>query len=182
MKYPLATLASLAFASFGMQPAYAESSASLHCYPITLQDAYPYNPPAYSDYPASHTTATSPVAPVFDSALAQRYKAAILTAAANGPDFDGHYTIAKLSCGVSCMHLAVINAQTGNIVFPASVQNFKFLHVNDVPIHYRLDSNLLILLGTVDKDAGDEGIHYFIWADKAMTLVEYIPVHKQSCN
>jgi hypothetical protein len=41
-----------------------------------------------------------------------------MTPAASGPNFAGHYTLARWGCGAGCVTVAVIDMTTGAVQFP----------------------------------------------------------------
>jgi hypothetical protein len=46
----------------------------------------------------------------------KKFKTAIQSAVAGGPNFSGHYTVASWGCGTSCQENAIIDMKTGDIL------------------------------------------------------------------
>ncbi len=96
-------------------------------------------------------------------------------AAAKGLTFAGKYTIVETSCGASCVYIAVINEETGEIA-----TKMPFYALITDPFHdergrevqgglfYRLNSRLLIAEGCFDTTGGDTPGYcakaYYEWA------------------
>lgn len=63
---------------------------------------------------------TGPIAAVnFEASnfpQAGQFKTVITDAVAEGPNFNGHFVIAEISCGSNCQNHAIVDAITGNIV------------------------------------------------------------------
>jgi len=99
---------------------------------------------------------------------ARRYKAVLTEAAANGPNFAGHYTVAYWGCGSPCGRFAIINARTGK-VFMADV-------ASDVTPIVRRDSRLLVIDATDWGRADTIGhpmlpyIFYYEWVRDTLIL------------
>ena len=53
--------------------------------------------------------------PVIKTAEARRFRTMIREAAAKGPNFAGHFTVAEWGCGAGCVSVAIIDAATGSI-------------------------------------------------------------------
>src|SRR6266496_1387963 len=65
----------------------------------------------------------------------RRFRTVITAAAARGPDFAGHYTVASWGCGAPCQQNVVLDAKTGRIM-----ATFE----TTLGVAYRPDSRLLI--------------------------------------
>ncbi len=65
----------------------------------------------------------------------RRFRTVITAAAARGPNFAGHYTVASWGCGSPCQENVVLDARTGRIM--ASLNT-------SLGVRYRPDSRLLI--------------------------------------
>ncbi|HYL92262.1 MAG TPA: hypothetical protein VEW69_03800, partial [Alphaproteobacteria bacterium] len=72
----------------------------------------------FQDYAVTEIFHGKPAPPKLVSPVHRRYRSAILRAAAKGPNFAGHYTIAEWGCGAGCVSFAVVDAATGK-VFPS---------------------------------------------------------------
>jgi len=56
-----------------------------------------------------------PMQPVIKTAEDRRFRTMIRKAAAGGPNFAGHFTVAEWGCGAGCVSVAIIDAATGSI-------------------------------------------------------------------
>jgi hypothetical protein len=73
--------------------------------------------PAFTDYSVPATFHGRPARPRLTSPSLRRFRTVLRTAAAEGPNFAGHYTIAMWGCGSPCVSLAVIDAVNGSVTF-----------------------------------------------------------------
>lgn len=53
--------------------------------------------------------------PDVSSGRARRYRTVLRQAAAEGPNFNGHYRVATWGCGTNCIEWAVIDLATGRV-------------------------------------------------------------------
>lgn len=129
--------------------------------------------PRFKDYPATKFTG-KPAAVKLTSPRARKYRTGLRENARGGPNFAGHYSIAALGCGSGCVSpLAIIDATTGDVYFPASVATISSLPDDDVDgmIQSREDSRLLIVVGEVNEKKGK---YYFEWANNRLKLIRAI--------
>jgi hypothetical protein len=122
--------------------------------------------PAFEAFPAEVPPITTPATLDLGShPLARRYRTILSRAAQQKPDFAGHYTIARIGCGVSCIQVALVDATNGHVYFPTNpdiVQWAGWWHEPHGP-QYRLSSRLLVVYGIVGLDSGVYGVSYFVW-------------------
>lgn len=84
------------------------------------------------------------------SARDRRSRSALRAAARGRADFAGHWVLAQIGCGASCIEIAVIDKISGRIVwFPATVCCWP-LAISE-PLTYRRDSRLLLLQGELNE-------------------------------
>ena len=135
-------------------PAAAETSNALFAkYPV---------PSAYKGKPAPVNLASHKDAPTFRTRLGE--------AAAKGPNFAGHMTVATWGCGTSCQAVALIDARNGRVHFGPTAS---------LGVKHRLDSRLLVVNPPEEiKDAyGDKPpdwakSEYYVWNGSRLTRVE----------
>jgi len=97
----------------------------------------PADLPRLADYAVDSIFRGKPAAVDFTSDPDSReYRTVLTRAAARGPNFAGHYTIATWGCGSPCQSNVILDAGTGRIV--ASFNS-------NVGAAYRVDSRLLIV-------------------------------------
>jgi len=95
--------------------------------------------------------------------------------ASKGPNFAGHFTLARWGCGAGCVTVAVIYAISGQVWFaPFSFadamrdQRIICHHMSD----FDITSELLIVEGELSR-GGDIGKHYFRWHNHQFTRVYF---------
>jgi hypothetical protein len=137
-------------------------------------------PPRFEDYPVTDIFKGTPAAPTLSTAQARRFRTQLRMNAAQGPDFAGHFKLARWGCGAGCTFVAVIDSMTGEVYFPpvsfadatkdvgSSIQ-IVCHHASD----YQIDSELFIIEGATS--GGKVGTHYYRWHDRKMTLVHFEP-------
>ena len=119
--------------------------------------------PQFADYPVANIFRGTPKPPVLLTRMARAFRTQLRQQAASGPNFAGHYTLARWGCGVGCVSVAVIDATTGAVQFPPfSIEDaWKDGHI--ICAHgseFELTSELLVAEGEVN---GKIGRHYFRW-------------------
>jgi hypothetical protein len=99
--------------------------------------------PEFAEYPAAAYTGR--IAPPRITGEARVFRTRIREAAADGPNFGGHYRITTWGCGLGCSMGAVVNVKTGHVMMlPATVAEWP---VDKRPFEYRADSRLLVMNG-----------------------------------
>lgn len=103
---------------------------------------------AFKDYPAR--IATGPfVAPHFNETTDRynKYRKAINSGTASGPNFAGHFTVVEVGCGTSCTIPFIVDLSNGKISgFPHEIGM-----IPDITYKYQTDSNLLVALWPIDE-------------------------------
>ena len=166
------------------------------CFPLTVEDGASFQPPAFADYPVADDFQGRPAPVDFAShALASRFRTRLREAAARGPNFAGHYTIASWGCGSGCGQYAIVDAHDGRVFFPPQVHYVEvmrvavpehLLSVDDVlRRHFRRDSALFIVVGRPlsgePLNGKEEGIFYYRWTGTALRLVRFLRSDKKWC-
>jgi len=116
--------------------------------------------PVFSDYPTEQAVTARPKPPVLVSARDRLYRTRIKEAAAKGPNFAGHYSVAEWGCGTACHQLAIVDLNTGK-VYDTSFREVDY-HTPTEPnwdpewwcypqvANYQIGSRLLIVEGCLD--------------------------------
>lgn len=79
----------------------------------------------------------------------------------NSPiDFAGHYVLATIGCGASCILIAAFDVKTGRVIWAPFNSVCCWEDVEGQPIEFRPDSDLAILSGLLNE-TGHRGKHYF---------------------
>jgi hypothetical protein len=153
------------------------------CWPLTIDDAIPFHPPAFLDYPIGENFQGLP-APVdlASHPLASQFRTMLRNAAAAGPNFAGHYVLASWGCGSGCLQFAIVDARNGNVFFPPAIRHVMMTHVMEPEDaskrpRFRRDSALLIVVGATNEGA-DEGISYYRWTDRELQLIRFLRSEK----
>ena len=122
----------------------------------------------FTDFAAAESFHGKPAKPILATAGQRMFRTAIRDAAAKGPNFAGHYTIAQWGCGSGCVSFVVVDAVSGK-VFPAPFEmlGMPLADVEGGPEYqaavYRLKSRLLIADGCPDD--AKCGAYYYEWSD-----------------
>lgn len=132
--------------------------------------------------PAPATTA-KPAAPIVTHGMARLYRTRLREGAQEEPNFAGHYTIIEIGCGAGARCPAIMDAQTGKVFFPPELKVAEALlmdvgHADFETLNYRLDSRVLVVVGTANENLGAEGIYYYVWRDDRLTLFRFLPTAK----
>ena len=135
------------------------------------------NPPSEFDkFPPEPGLSGQPKAPQLVSPMARRYRTMIRDAAAEGPNFNGRYTITQWGCGTNCILWAVINHATGEVwASPKPVSScWVSLATEDEAktpewIVARRDSSLIYVHECVRPESGRvfDTRHVYVWKGSA---------------
>jgi len=95
----------------------------------------------------------------------------------NSVNYAGKYVVIQISCGVSCVAVAAVNAQTGKMVEMSTVYCDLEPSCRKYPkVEFRRDSSLIILTGilNVDEENATKNIcrYYYIIEDDSMRLID----------
>lgn len=148
--------------------------------------------PRFEDYPAIPGPSKLPAMPIFndqdDLETDLRFRQDVTTAALDGPNFAGKFTVAKISCGTGCVYIAVVNEETGRVF---SKMPFESLLVGPFKdrsgktqlgrVAFGIHSRLLVASGWFDSTNGrDEGYcarMYYEWKGDQFRLVRRVALH-----
>jgi hypothetical protein len=90
-----------------------------------------------------------------------------------GPNFAGHYTLARWGCGAGCVSVAVMDAVSGEVWFaPFRIEDARTetgAYCNHGS-EFQIDSDLFIAAGSVN---GKTGTHYFVWRQSKFSPVYF---------
>jgi hypothetical protein len=144
----------------------------------------PKNPPTFSDYSVLVFAGKLAEPDVNSYPRSRLFRSKIREGAKRGPNFAGHYTIVGWGCGSGCGSLAIVDAATGRVFHPKSLDAIDNINVDyqslwgveESLIKYRPDSKLLIVIGGINEDPKLRGISYFVWEHDKLRRVRF--VHK----
>jgi len=107
----------------------------------------------FAKYPAE-TALKNPAAPVrMETSRAREFRTVLRREAVVGPNFNGHYRIAKWGCGTNCIEWAVINLVNGSTWFAPHPQSSCFVPEGSIEnahsdwLESRVDSRLFYIYG-----------------------------------
>ncbi|HXN46321.1 MAG TPA: hypothetical protein VN893_06745 [Bryobacteraceae bacterium] len=114
--------------------------------------------PRFEDYPATEAYKGKNAPVVLASPGDRKFRTMLREAAAEKPNFAGHFVLAEWGCGAGCVMGAAIDANTGKVswlphticCWPVEVQE---------PIEFRLASRLIVFIGERNEKEGDDGTH-----------------------
>jgi hypothetical protein len=162
------------------------------CYPITPDDAKTAGAPRFEDYA---TVAASPGKPapvnLASHPRAKQFRTALRDGVSAGPDFAGYYTIVGWGCGGGCLDFAIVDAANGRVFFPPDISTVSVANVDQAKdeaepkfdaLRYRLDSNLLMVLGAPKEDEKRDGIAYYRWDGASLKPVSFLRSKKHDCS
>ena len=121
-----------------------------------------------------------PTAPIVKHGAARVYRTVLREGAKQAPNFAGHYTIIEIGCGAGARCPAILDTRTGKVVFPPELKVAEALLMETGPgdfetLNYRLDSRLLVVVGTPNENLGQEGVYYYVWRDDRLALFRFLP-------
>jgi hypothetical protein len=132
----------------------------------------------FTDFAVSSSFHGKPATPILATRSQRLFRSAIREAAAKGPNFAGHYTIAEWGCGSGCMSSAVVDAVTGK-VFAAPFRILSMPLAENEGGHeyqgavYKLNSRLLIADGCAEET--NCGTYYYEWSDNKFNQLRFDP-------
>lgn len=122
-------------------------------------------PPAFAAYPVATRYRGPNVVPrLRPGTAAWWFRTRIREAAAQPPNFAGHYVLATWGCGAECVSYAIIDAKTGAVFFDSrTVCCWGAAVPGDFePVRGQLSSRLLICTGLLNEQ-GPNQPHYYIF-------------------
>ena len=167
MMHPISLLSMALLAAFEVRLLPAQNTAPTF-------DQYKVTEPKFSG---------NPMLPVIKTAEDRRFRTMIREAAADGPNFAGHFTVAELGCGAGCVSVAIIDAATGSIyrgpfrILSWEKRKYEGKYAaNDAKfqeLEYRLDSRLLVGRGCPEE--ANCASYFWEWTGSQFKLVRKIP-------
>ncbi len=112
----------------------------------------------YRDYPANVSPKYSPhVPPNLKTGRARRYREVIGEESKGPPNFAGQFKLVRIGCGAATICVAIVDDLDGHVYFPRMLNSAEALLVDTGSVrldtlNFRLDSNLLILIGVPNEN------------------------------
>lgn len=181
----------------GVRPLPREQEAQRYfaCREIKAMDLKDEKAPNFQDYhigpeaPARH-----PRVDTKTTSIGRRYRTVLRNGIASGANYAGHYAVVVWGCGSSCSSFAVVNLKTGQVVVPTDIRSVSGVYLGNTVeqflpegqqgpwgFRYRLDSRLLVLVGTLNEDENREGAYYFVIEGNRLNQIHETRVVKD-CN
>jgi hypothetical protein len=128
---------------------------------------------SFGHYPAVADFKGIPDEPLLVTHRERNYRTQIREQARTGPNFAGHFTLAKWGCGSPCLAFVIINAKTGTVYDPGFSVACANENGMDASVDYKLTSRLLITTGFSEK-AGC-GTDFYEWDGKRLHRIHFGP-------
>jgi hypothetical protein len=179
----------LAFALVSLPAFCAANDDGYDEYTIRPSDI-PNDAPRFEDYPAKPYGGPNAAPDVRSDPRSRMYRTQLRGWATEKPNFAGHCIIATWGCGTGCTQIAVIDVRTGKVFHPPGARTNSIVNVHDTllvgggpsrrradfgALRYRVDSRLLILIGTPEDRAANRGISYFAWENDGLKRIRFVP-------
>lgn len=176
-------LAGAAYAGNGAAGDHAENTLADAVDKHTIRRAdMPADAPRFEDFPARSSLKGKPAAPkVRADKRSWLFRTELREAAAEGPNFAGHYRLASWGCGAACFQWAIIDLQSGKVFHPANLASTDHVNVEESlyeggiqAVHVRPDSRLLVVIGGINEDPKRRGISWFVWDGGQLKLIRFV--------
>jgi len=136
--------------------------------------------PKYEDYTVSKIFSGNPASPKINNPQSRLFRSVIRQEASKGPNFAGHYTIAKWGCGSDCKAIAIVDAITGKIYFiPGITYVLRVPFQAEDPLQFQLDSRLVIIVGARNGEPIARK-YYYEWIKNRLRLVRVSEQYKKN--
>ena len=132
----------------------------------------------FSDFAVLESFHGKTAKPILTTRSQRTFRSAITQAAAKGPNFAGHYTIAEWGCGSGCMSVAVVDAASGK-VFSGPFKILSIPMAEGEGGHeyqgtvYQLKSRLFIADGCPQE--ANCGTYYYEWNQDKFKQLRFDP-------
>ncbi len=101
------------------------------------------------------------------------YKTQIFDQVKRGPNFAGHFTVAKWGCGSACLAFVVVDSRTGNVFDPGFTVGCADKTKMEAAIEFRVRSRLLIATGF--SEGLGCGRSYYEWNGRTLNVIYFKP-------
>ena len=133
--------------------------------------------PGFGDFAVEETFRGTPKVPLIESKGQRGYRTTIRNAAKEGPDFAGHYKVARAGCGSDCGVFFIVDVMTGRVYdLPFHVAAFPPIFVyqgGGAGVDFRINSRLMILRGCPEETAC--ATYAYEWTGSALKLLRKTP-------
>ena len=118
--------------------------------------------PQYTDYPV-RVSNVQRNAPLVLGPKDKEFRTRLRETVKEKPNFAGHYIVGIWGCGAGCVMGAVIDAQTGKVIWLPHTTCCWDANVDDKfePVDFRLNSSLIVFTGMRNEKEDDNGTHFY---------------------
>jgi hypothetical protein len=142
--------------------------------------------PRFENYAVPVEKVSHPAPPVLATRDAREYRTMLRRAAAKGPNFAGHFTVAVWGCGTACTDFGIVDARSGAVFFLPDlrvISTFKVVEPDGdeseyTGLRFRADSRLLIVLGAPKEDEARDGVAFYGWTGETLKPLRFISRHQ----
>jgi hypothetical protein len=149
--------------------------------PALAQDG---SPPRFQDYAATVFKGRA-AALKLTTPPARGYRTRLREGSRRPVNFAGRYKLHTWSCGTGCLQMALIDAKTGQVFFPAELNGFIACYYGEAAVEsleealkFERGSRLLVMSGYPmserGKDAPKKGFYYYEWDGGDLKLVKFV--------
>jgi hypothetical protein len=139
--------------------------------------------PRFNQYPTKVEKARAKAINFKRNPDARSFRTRLSEAMRNGVNFAGHYIVTGWGCGTGCTNGAIIEARTGDVIWPDQFFNIDARYgdgYSDEQLEFKKNSRLLIIHGrpgsrkeTPGQKAGD---YYYEWKNNRFRLLKFVEV------
>lgn len=137
--------------------------------------------PKFSSYPVKVEKTRITAIDLKKHPEARTYRTRLTDGVKGGVNFAGHYIIIGWGCGTGCTNGSVIDARTGNVIWPVQFYNLDATYgsgYSDEQIEFRKNSRLLIIHGVPgspdNSPAGHPGDYYYEWKTDRLRQLKFV--------
>ena len=114
---------------------------------------------------------------------ARSFRTRLSEAMKGGVNFAGHYIVAGWGCGTGCTNAAIIEARTGDVIWPDQFANIDASYgegYSDEQLEFKKNSRLLIIHGrpgsrNENAKIPPSGDYYYEWKGNRLHLLRSVP-------
>jgi hypothetical protein len=129
----------------------------------------------FEDLAVPPETVSVPARPRLTSAQARLYRTRLQKAAADGPNFAGHLTVAQWGCGTCCVDFGIVDLRTGEVWMPGFSLACGYPQTDPVRgqarLYFRRDSALFVAIGSPDEGP-KAAVYYYRWNGHGLELLK----------
>jgi len=139
--------------------------------------------PSFAKYPAIVEKARVKAINFKRNPDARIFRTRLSEALAGGVNFAGHYIVTGWGCGTGCTNAAIIEARTGDVIWPDQFANIDASYgegYSNEQLEFKKNSRLLIIHGrpgsrNENAKIPPSGDHYYEWKGNRLHLLRSVP-------